>query len=201
MPPARYPARGAGPVPCVGNQTLTMSGACSPGAATGGQGESTCSASGFATFRSRRSLAGPAAIAAEAVPPQGPPLLVAADADHDGKVTAAELRSEREQQVARFDADRDGGLSAEEYEAWFLDAAQPRLARQFRADDRDHDGRITLEELVERSAATAAPPRPRRRRRADRPRSCGRDAAPTQAERRAGSRRCQRPVGRAAGSS
>ena len=98
-------------------------------------------------------LAGPAAIAAEAVPPQGPPLLVAADADHDGKVTAAELRSERERQVARFDADQDGSLSPQEYAAWFLDAAQPRLARRFKADDRDGNGRIALEELVERSAA------------------------------------------------
>jgi EF hand len=91
--------------------------------------------------------------AAEPAAPRPPALFAALDADGDGKLTAPELHAAREQQIARFDGDGDGRLSAAEYQSWWLDAAQPRLARQFRADDGDKDGVITLEELVERSVA------------------------------------------------
>ena len=91
--------------------------------------------------------------AAEPAAPRPPALFAALDADGDGKLTATELHAAREQQIARFDGNGDGRLSAAEYQAWWLDVAQPRLARQFRADDGDKDGEITLEELVERSTA------------------------------------------------
>jgi Ca2+-binding EF-hand superfamily protein len=91
-------------------------------------------------------------------------------------LTGHELQLAREQQVARFDGNGDGRLSTAEYQAWWLAAAQPRLTRQFRADDHDQDGEVTLEELVERSnellrrrdldrdgALTADEWRPRRR--------------------------------------
>lgn len=89
--------------------------------------------------------------AVEAEAGRQPALLAAADADGDGTLSAAELRADRERQVTRFDADRDGRLSPDEYAAWWLDAAKPRLERLFRADDGNKDGAITLEELVERS--------------------------------------------------
>src|SRR5690349_6784612 len=95
-------------------------------------------------------LAAPA-LAADPVTPRRPALIVAADSDGDGKVTAAELHAERERQVARFDVDRDGRLSPEEYESWWLSTARARLERLFRADDRDHDGSVALEELVARA--------------------------------------------------
>ncbi len=69
------------------------------------------------------------------------------------ELTGQELHAAREQQVARFDADGDGRLSPAEYQAWWLDGAQVRLARQFRADDGDKDGLVSLEELVDRSTA------------------------------------------------
>lgn len=116
------------------------------------------------------------AMAADQTPTRQPTLLAAADSDGDGKVTAAELHSERERQLARFDADRDGRLSPEEYEAWWLSTARPRLERLFRADDRNKDGSVVLEELVARAndllhrrdrdgdgALTADELRPRRR--------------------------------------
>ena len=76
------------------------------------------------------------AFAAEPATPRPPTLFAALDADGDGRFTAAELQSAREQQIARFDADRDGGYRRPSIRHG-LDAAQPRLARRFRADDRD----------------------------------------------------------------
>jgi Ca2+-binding EF-hand superfamily protein len=116
------------------------------------------------------------ALAADPAPRGVPALLAALDADHDGRLTSEELHAARKQQVTRFDGNRDNRLSIEEYQAWWLEAAQARLARQFRADDRNKDGTITLQELVERSdnllrrrdldhdgALTAEELRPRRR--------------------------------------
>jgi Ca2+-binding EF-hand superfamily protein len=120
--------------------------------------------------------AAPAAFAADPAAPRVPALLAALDADRDGRLTRGEMHAAREQQIAKFDGNRDGRLSAEEHQAWWVDAARARLARQFRADDRDKDGSVTLEELVERSddllrrrdtdrdgALTAEELRPRRR--------------------------------------
>lgn len=97
-------------------------------------------------------LAGPA-VAAEPPARPAPSLFAALDADGDGRVTAAELQSARAGQIERFDADGDGRLSAEEYRSWWLDSTQARLTRLFRADDRDGDGMVTLDELLARSGA------------------------------------------------
>ena len=95
--------------------------------------------------------AGPV-LAAGAVPPRPPALLVAQDADRDGRLTLDEMRHARQEQVQRFDSDRDGKLSAAEYQALWLEAAQARLARAFAADDREHDGAVTADELIARAS-------------------------------------------------
>ena len=95
--------------------------------------------------------AGPA-LAAGAAPPRTPALLAAQDADRDGRLTLDEMRHARQEQVQRFDSDRDGKLSAAEYQALWLEAAQARLARAFAADDRDHDGAVTADELIARAS-------------------------------------------------
>lgn len=90
--------------------------------------------------------------AAEDARQVAPPLLAAHDADKDGRLTLPELETARRQQLARFDRDGDGRLSHEEFQALWLDDARDRVARQFQADDRDHDGSVTIEELNQRSA-------------------------------------------------
>jgi Ca2+-binding EF-hand superfamily protein len=92
------------------------------------------------------------AVAAEDARHGLPPLLAAHDADKDGRLTLTELETARRQQLARFDRDGDGRLSTEEYQALWLDDARDRVARQFQADDRNHDGSVTIEELNQRSA-------------------------------------------------
>jgi hypothetical protein len=94
-----------------------------------------------------RPAAAAPAFAADPAAPRVPALLAALDADRDGRLTQGEMHAARGQQIARFDGNRDGWPSAEEYQAWWLEAARARLARQFRADDRDKDGSVTLEEL------------------------------------------------------
>lgn len=90
--------------------------------------------------------------AADAVVPPVPALLAALDANKDGRLTLEELDADRERRLAQFDRDGDGRLSAEEYQAYWLDAARDRLARQFRADDRNHDGSVSVDELKQRAA-------------------------------------------------
>jgi Ca2+-binding EF-hand superfamily protein len=118
--------------------------------------------------------AGPS-FAAGTAPSHTPTMMAAQDADQDGRLTLDEMRRARQQQVERFDADRDGKLSAAEYQTMWLDAAQARLARAF-ADDKDHDGAVTADEMIARAsdllhrrdsdkdgALTAEELRPRRR--------------------------------------
>ena len=91
-------------------------------------------------------------LAASGTPPRTPAMLAAQDADQDGRLTLDEMRLARQQQVQRFDGDHDGKLSAAEYQALWLDAAQARLTRAFAADDRDHDGAVTADELIARAS-------------------------------------------------
>lgn len=77
------------------------------------------------------------------------------DTDKDGKVTQAEIDGVRDAQLKKFDADGNGALSLEEYQALWLDAMRPRMARQFQANDADANGSITAEEFRARFAGMA----------------------------------------------
>ncbi|MEO1459248.1 MAG: hypothetical protein AAFV49_17045 [Pseudomonadota bacterium] len=69
------------------------------------------------------------------------------DTDGDGRVTQAEIDATRTDRVETFDADADGALSIEEYEALWLDAMRDRMVRRFQRHDRDGDGQVTAEEF------------------------------------------------------
>ena len=72
------------------------------------------------------------------------------DANQDGTLTQAEVDQARQAQLAEFDADNDGSLDLEEYQALWLDAMRERMVDQFQAHDDDGDGMVTAEEFGER---------------------------------------------------
>jgi len=72
------------------------------------------------------------------------------DANQDGTLTQAEVDQARQAQLAEFDANGDGSLDLEEYQALWLDAMRERMVDQFQAHDDDGDGVVTAEEFGER---------------------------------------------------
>jgi len=80
----------------------------------------------------------------------GERLFEAFDANQDGRLTQAEVDQARQAKLAEFDADGDGSLDLEEYQALWLDAMRERMVDQFQAHDDDGDGVVTAEEFGER---------------------------------------------------
>jgi Ca2+-binding EF-hand superfamily protein len=80
----------------------------------------------------------------------GERLFEAFDVNQDGTLTQAEVDQARQAQLAEFDADGNGSLDLEEYQALWLDAMRERMVDQFQAHDDDGDGAVTVEEFTER---------------------------------------------------
>ena len=80
-----------------------------------------------------------------------------------------------EDRLAEFDADNDGSLTLEEYQALWLDAMRERMVDRFQAHDDDGDAIVTVEEFVESLQLDGPARRPQRRR----PDHAGRPAPPT----------------------
>jgi EF hand len=72
------------------------------------------------------------------------------DVDQDGTLTQAEVDQARQNKLVEFDANGDGSLSLEEYQALWLDAMRERMVDQFQDHDDDGDGLVTVEEFSER---------------------------------------------------
>ena len=72
------------------------------------------------------------------------------DLDKDGAVTQAEVDRYRQDQIVKFDANKDGTLSLEEYQALWLDRMRERMVRAFQEHDRDGNGQVTAEEFNRR---------------------------------------------------
>ena len=71
------------------------------------------------------------------------------DANDDGTLTQVEIEQVRQGRLQEFDADGDGSLSLEEYQALWSDAMRERMVDRFQAHDDDGDGLITAEEFGE----------------------------------------------------
>lgn len=72
------------------------------------------------------------------------------DANGDGAVTQAEIDQFRQDQISQFDADNNGTLSLEEYQALWLDQMRERMVDAFQRHDDDGSGEVTPEEFNER---------------------------------------------------
>jgi Ca2+-binding EF-hand superfamily protein len=83
--------------------------------------------------------------------------IMAFDADHDGRISAAELPERLKGMIARADSDKDGFLSPEEIRVRaFADAdvpADPKPDLVTAALDTDHDGVISADEIAHASMA------------------------------------------------
>lgn len=59
------------------------------------------------------------------------------------------MDASRTARLAEFDADGDGELTLEEYQALWLDAMHERMVDRFQAHDDDGTGTVTVEEFLE----------------------------------------------------
>jgi Ca2+-binding EF-hand superfamily protein len=77
----------------------------------------------------------------------GSNMLETFDTNGDGQLTQAEINSFRSERHAKFDADGNGTLSLQEYEALWLDAYRERMVDEFQRHDDDGNGLVTTEEF------------------------------------------------------
>ncbi len=73
------------------------------------------------------------------------------DADGDGAVTKAEIESKRTAKFDEFDANKDGQLSADEFNALHEDRKQKRMEARFAKFDEDNNSTISAEEFGSRT--------------------------------------------------
>lgn len=69
------------------------------------------------------------------------------DLDKDGKVTVAEIDKSRADSLAKFDANGDGVLQLEEYQALWMERMRSRMVDSFQRLDDDGDGKVTDDEM------------------------------------------------------
>ncbi len=72
------------------------------------------------------------------------------DADRDGVLTEAELKSGAASRIEANDANGDSALSLEEFEAVWLEMTRSPMVRAFQRLDEDGDAQLTQQELNER---------------------------------------------------
>jgi hypothetical protein len=68
------------------------------------------------------------------------------DANKDGKLTQAEIDQNRTQWYGDFDADKNGGLTLQEFTNLWLKARNEMIVREFQFFDRDGNGSLTIAE-------------------------------------------------------
>ena len=68
------------------------------------------------------------------------------DTGKDGKLTQQEIDQNRAQAYAEFDADKNAGLSLDEFRNLWLKQNNERMVREFQFFDADGNGQLTLDE-------------------------------------------------------
>jgi Ca2+-binding EF-hand superfamily protein len=74
------------------------------------------------------------------------------DLNKDGAVTQDEVDQFRNGQIAKYDADKNGTLSLQEYQNLWLDQMRERMVRAFQEHDADGNGQVTADEFNKRFA-------------------------------------------------
>lgn len=72
------------------------------------------------------------------------------DANQDGKITKLEIEARRKQSIAKYDADKSGSLSLDEFQGLFNEIMRHRMVRMFQRIDRDGDAKVTDKEIAVR---------------------------------------------------
>lgn len=70
------------------------------------------------------------------------------DMNQDGAVTQAEVNDVQSQKLAKFDADKNGTLSLQEFEGLWLERMRSRMVDGFQRLDEDGNGTVTSEEFL-----------------------------------------------------
>ena len=78
-------------------------------------------------------------------------LLREVDTDRDGRMTQAEIDAAVSARFARFDADGNGRLSLDEFNALWADVTRPAAVRAFQFMDPNGDASVTKAEVEERT--------------------------------------------------
>jgi EF hand len=70
------------------------------------------------------------------------------DLDKDGKITQAEARKARNAKLKSYDSNRDGQLSLDEYQAYWVAKRHAQMVDAFQDLDEDGDAKVTAEEFA-----------------------------------------------------
>lgn len=70
------------------------------------------------------------------------------DVNQDGAVTQAEVDLVRKQSLDKYDANKDGNLSLDEFEGLWLERMNSRMVRGFQHLDEDASGAVSTEEFI-----------------------------------------------------
>lgn len=69
------------------------------------------------------------------------------DSDGDGKVSKEEIRAAKQKELAKYDRNRDGKLSLDEYKQLWIAKHNSQMVDDFQALDEDGDAKVTLDEF------------------------------------------------------
>ncbi|VAV93804.1 hypothetical protein MNBD_ALPHA06-1352 [hydrothermal vent metagenome] len=75
------------------------------------------------------------------------------DTNEDGTVSTEEITAAKTAELAKYDNNRDGSLSLDEYQNLWMAKQRNRMVDQFQALDEDGDAAVTKDEFLAKAAA------------------------------------------------